>query len=239
MPVDLQSFLWSVLGVGGGAAAVAYFLFKKLGESWLDAKFSERLEAFRHEKAAELERLRAEIDGSLRAKVRHQEREFTVLSDCWDLMNVAFGATQSYISPFQQYQDIGRMSADMRREYLGRIEMLESQRNEILSSSDPTKEFVQVYKLIKNNAANNAIAEFNNCVYRNEIFIDFEIAEYFKSIIKSLRSAVMNKELSSELKEHKLGTEAWQEIENVIHPKILEITSKLRSRIGSYGSNHP
>ena len=234
MFIDLRDLLWSVIAVGGGGALVAFLLFRKLGESWLDSKFSERLEAFRHAKAAELERLRAEVDGSLRAKVRHQEREFLVLSDCWDLMNVAFGSTQGFVSPMQSYQDVGKMSADMRREYVSKLDVLSSQKAEILTSADPTKEFVRISSLLKNNSANNAVIDFNNYVYRNEIFLDEEITEDFKSVVKSLRSAVLNKQLASELKEFKMGAEAWQDLENNTHPMILKIAAKLRSRIGSY-----
>lgn len=234
MPIDLSSLFWNLVAAGGGGALVAFLLFRKLGEAWLDSKFSERLEAFRHAKAAELERLRAEVDGSLRAKVRHQEREFLVLSECWDLMNVAFGSTQGFVSPMQSYQDVGKMSADMRREYVNKLDVLDSQKSEILSSADPTEEFIRVMTLIKNNAATNAVVSFSNHVYRNEIFMDEEIAEDFKAVIKSLRSAITNKELSSELKEFKMSAEAWQELENVTHPTVLSIASKLRSRIGNY-----
>ena len=234
LPVELTDLLWNVVAAGGGGAVIAVLVFRKLGESWLDSKFSERLEAFRHAKAAELERLRAEVDGSLRAKVRHQEREFLVLSDCWDLMNVAFGSTQGFVSPMQSYQDVGKMSADMRREYVGKLDVLDTQKSEILTSADPTKEFIRVSTLMKNNAANNAVIDFNNYVYRNEIFMDEEIAEDFKSVVKSLRSALTNKELASELREFKMGAEAWQELENTTHPMILKISAKLRSRIGSY-----
>lgn len=231
MPFDLQGFVWSVLGAGGGAAVIAYLLFKQLGESWLDARFSERLEAFRHEKAAELEKLRAEIDGTLRAKIRHQEKEFIVLSECWDLMNVAFGAAHSLISPLQQYQDVGRMSDEMCREYLDGIEMLESQRIEILQSSNRMREFTRVYDYVKLNRANSAVMEFNNCIFRNEIFIDDDITTDFTSMVRSLRSAIDDKALSRHLNDPGLGSKAWQEIEDVASPKIIEIAAKLRSRI--------
>lgn len=234
VPIELRDLLWNVFAAGGGGALIAFLLFRKLGESWLDKKFSEGLEAFRHAKAAELEKLRAEVDGSLRAKVRLQEREFLVLSDCWDLMNVAFGLTQSFVSPMQSYQDLEKMSPEMRREYVNKLDVLESQKSEILTSANPTKEFIRISTLIKKRSANNAVIEFSNYVYRNEIFLDEEIAEDFKSVSKSLHSAVRNMELPSELKETRMLAEPWEGLENNTHPMILKITAKLRSRIGSH-----
>lgn len=31
---------------GGGSAVVAYYIFRHLGKSWIDARFAERLELF-------------------------------------------------------------------------------------------------------------------------------------------------------------------------------------------------
>jgi protein-S-isoprenylcysteine O-methyltransferase Ste14 len=38
----------TVIAVGGGAAAIAFALFRIFGEKWLSAKFNERLEAYKH-----------------------------------------------------------------------------------------------------------------------------------------------------------------------------------------------
>jgi hypothetical protein len=50
MPPEIQSVIstlmaWiaALLVAGGGLTAVAFLLFKTLGEKWLDAKFEERL----------------------------------------------------------------------------------------------------------------------------------------------------------------------------------------------------
>ena len=236
MATNLEDLFWSIVGAGGGGGLIAYLLFKKLGESWLDAKFSEKLEAFRHDKAKELERLRADIDGSLRAKVRHQEKEFLVLSECWSLMNVAYGSAHSFVSVFQQYEDISQMTADLRREYVDKMDILPAQKNEILTDANPTNEYIRIAGMIQNNAANKAIVEFNNCVYRDEIFLDEEISDEFKSIIRSLQSAVLNKQLARENQIHALGTEAWKELQDQCHPKIAEVARKLRERIGRYGN---
>ena len=47
-PVDqVLRFLGEVVLYGGGSAAVAFLLFQYLGKGWIDARFAERLEAFK------------------------------------------------------------------------------------------------------------------------------------------------------------------------------------------------
>ena len=44
------------------AAAAAYAAFQFLGKPWLDARFAERLEKFKHDQNQEIERLRYRIN---------------------------------------------------------------------------------------------------------------------------------------------------------------------------------
>ncbi len=230
----LLNLILNVLLAGGGATIVSYQIFKALGSSWLENKFAEKLEAFRHEKAKEIEKLRGDIDGSLRAKVRHQDKEFLVISECWHLLNVAYGATFSSASSLQQYEDISRMSSELRREFVSKLDILDSQKNEILTDDNPREAYVRTMGLIRYNAANRATVEFNNCVFRGEIFLDDEISEDFKEIIKLLQSIVISKSLALEEKDFKLGSEAWDKLQNQCHPKIADLTKKLRGRIGRH-----
>jgi len=49
-----------MIAYGGGSAAVAYMLFRFLGKSWIENKFTHGLEEFRHQQALEIHRLRIE-----------------------------------------------------------------------------------------------------------------------------------------------------------------------------------
>ena len=59
---EVGKVLFEILAVGGGASAIAYGFFKLLGEKWLEAKFSERLEKLKHEQERELEMHRLQIN---------------------------------------------------------------------------------------------------------------------------------------------------------------------------------
>jgi len=76
-------FFGEVILYGGGSAAVAYLLFRHLGQGWIEARFAERLEAFKHEQAKELQRLKVEVESLLSGALKIQDREFAVLPEAW------------------------------------------------------------------------------------------------------------------------------------------------------------
>ena len=59
---EVLSALGQMFVAGGGGAAVAFFLFRFLGQSWMETKFQKNLESFRNEKAKDYERFRSELD---------------------------------------------------------------------------------------------------------------------------------------------------------------------------------
>jgi hypothetical protein len=63
--LNIISSIWTAFGViavaGGGLVAIAYGIFKFLGDKWLNAKFEERLTAYKHEQQKELEELRSKL----------------------------------------------------------------------------------------------------------------------------------------------------------------------------------
>jgi hypothetical protein len=58
----LVAAIGTLVLAGGGISAIAYGLFRFFGERWLNAKFEERLAAYKHAQQKELEHLRLEIN---------------------------------------------------------------------------------------------------------------------------------------------------------------------------------
>ena len=75
--------------------------FGSLGRGWLEAQFSRQLEAFRHDKAKEIEHFRAEIDGELKARIRLQEKQFEAILRTWESLKTAQENLLCSISPLQ------------------------------------------------------------------------------------------------------------------------------------------
>jgi hypothetical protein len=77
----------AVLGLSGitigSAVAVAYGLFKWLGEKWIDQKFEKQMESYKTEQSRELERLRHRIIAVFDRTIRLHGKEYEVLPDLW------------------------------------------------------------------------------------------------------------------------------------------------------------
>jgi hypothetical protein len=55
-------FIGKVIAIGGSSAIIAYGIFTLVGRKWLETKFAERLEAYKHEQTKELEEIRYRIN---------------------------------------------------------------------------------------------------------------------------------------------------------------------------------
>jgi len=79
----MSEIIWSIIGysiLGGlGVSAGVYWLFKTVVDKWLTAKFSERLENFKHEQTKELENLRFEINALMDRTIKLHQNEFKIL----------------------------------------------------------------------------------------------------------------------------------------------------------------
>jgi hypothetical protein len=71
-----------MLGLGITATAMvaaAYAFFQFLGRRWLEARFAERLEKFKHDQNQEIERLRYRINALMDRTTKLHQHEFEVL----------------------------------------------------------------------------------------------------------------------------------------------------------------
>lgn len=232
MQVDIANVVLNILLASGGATIVAYQVFKMLGSSWLENKFGEKLEAFRHEKAKELEKLRADIDGSLRARLRLQERQFESVVSIWDDLKSAQEKLAILLSPLQSYSDIRRMDDEARSEYIQSFDLQEWQKREILSSEDIQKSFSSMIDHRKFVEAVNAFNAFDRATRSSEIFFSEEAFLKLRLITVSMHSALVDKELSLNDSDRKLSLSAWETYEKDCIPKISEFASFARKFLG-------
>jgi len=94
--------LKTILSLFGGLTAVvlavtgaAYWLFQTFSQKWLETRFSERLEAYRHELSTLLDRA-----------TRLHAQEFEVLPNIWEKLSKAMGGAMGILSPLQLSGDI-------------------------------------------------------------------------------------------------------------------------------------
>jgi hypothetical protein len=58
----IASDIGAIIAYGGVAAGVAFALFRFLGQKWIDGKFAEKLEAYKHAQNKEIEDIRFKIN---------------------------------------------------------------------------------------------------------------------------------------------------------------------------------
>lgn len=228
---DFLNLLIKVFAVGGGGAVVAFGFFQFLGARWLENRFEQRLESLRHEHAKELQSLRIEIDTALQGRLRIQEKELEVLTTCWDLMNNALGAAQDYVSLFQSYPDISRMSDTAKNEYLATLEIFEFQRREIIESHQPNETLKKYIELRKRNTAGEAHSKFHNYLKRHEIFIDERIWKELLAVANELKDALISRDISQDYGDHDGWRKSWNKVQESCGPRVSKISEDLRWHI--------
>src|SRR6266850_6530058 len=111
--MDFIANLLATIGaivIGAGAVgAFAWWLFRLFSEKWLNAKFEERLAAYKHEQQKELEHLKFSINAQMDRATKLHQKEFEALPEAWARLMRAHGLTMSVVSRFQSTPDLNAM----------------------------------------------------------------------------------------------------------------------------------
>lgn len=235
-PIDqVLRFFGEVVVYGGGSAAVAFLLFKHLGKGWIDARFAERLEAFKHDQAKELQRLKVEVESLLSGALKIQEREFTVLPEAWQKLNEAYSLTGWIVSPLQQYPDVGRMADDQLEEFLNSGELLESQRRRVRESHDRDKTYQEAIFWHRLGRAKKAVGELQNYTVSHGLFLPPPLKQQFAEMRPILWESLTSLEVGREATDYKMQTDAWTQLQAKGTPLHDAIEKSIERRLHSHG----
>ena len=195
-----MEIIFSIVGklivTGGGLVAISYGLFKYLGQKWLDEKFSERLEAYKHEQQKEIERLRFKINALLDRATKFHQREYEVLPEAWSLLNDAFWKASYFLHPFQQYPDLDRMTPTQLDEFLAKTSFSNWEIEELKTSTKKSDYYI---KRIFWHTIQDVKTSARDChVYlaKNGIFIQPNIREKLLEIDDAIWKALNQREIS-------------------------------------------
>lgn len=233
---QVLKFLGEVVLYGGGSAAVAYILFQYLGKGWIDARFSERLEAFKHAQAKELQRLKIEVESLLSGALKLQEREFTVLPEAWHKLNDAYSLTGWVVSPVQQFPAVGRMADDEFEEFLASSELHESQKARVrgAESRERDKMYQEVIFWHRLGKAKNAVGELQNYSVSHGLFLPPPLKQHFADMLPILWGALTAKEVGHDADDYKMQSEGWKELQAKGEPLHQLIEKAIESRLHSH-----
>ena len=237
-PIDqVLRYLGEVVLYGGGSAAVAFLLFQYLGKGWIDARFHERLEAFKHEQAKELQRLKVEVDALLSGALKIQEREFTVLPEAWQKLSDTYSTTGWAISPMQQYAAVGRMADDELDEFLSKSELLDSQKARVRTASERTRDktFQEITSLYRLSRASTAVGELQNYIASQGLFLPPALKTQFQQLQPILWSALTKVRVGREAEDYKMQQQGWEELQQKAEPIHKAIELAISERLHSHG----
>lgn len=231
----ILQFIGKVIAQAGVAAVIAYLLFRYLGKKWIENKFSQSLEMFKHNQALELQRLRIEIDSTLSGVIKMQEKEFEVLPEAWHKLDAAYRHVSSLVSPLNIYPDLDKYHKDELEEFLKNSDILESQRNKIIKSGSPSKEYQEVIFWHQLSIVKKFCYEFNSYATQKGIFLPDIIKYKLDKISKEFWETLSHKEVGKEAKDYKMQTDAWHKVVEVIEPLYKEIELEIHARLNSHG----
>jgi hypothetical protein len=223
--------------VGGGAAAVAFALFRFLGQTWIESKFAERLEAFKHQQALELQRLRIEIESMLSGALKLQGLEFEVLPEAWNRLDEAFGRSRYITAALQQYEGVERATNSELEEVIKKTlpDLIASQRAELLAATPPHRQALY-QKLIgwrRYKFAVTAANELDAYVASKGLFLPPPLKGQFQEIVPIIRRCLISVETSMEFSDYKMRREAGEELSKG-EPLVKEIEKQIERRLQSH-----
>jgi hypothetical protein len=236
-PLDqVLGFLGKVVLFGGGVVSMAFVVFRYLGKSWIDAQFSQGLEAFKHEQAKEIQRMKITVDSMLSGALKIQEREFTVLPEAWHKLNEAYSLTGWVVSPFQQYPDVGRMAEDELTEYLATSDLRESQRTRVRNARDRNQTYQDAifwHRLLR---AKTAVGELGNYTLSHGLFLPRPLKQKFSEMRPILWSSLTALEVGHETKDFQMQSKAWTDLQQQGEPLHKAIEEAIEQRLHSHAS---
>lgn len=234
MEDQLGKFIFELLAYGGGSTALAYLIFKTLGDRWLDNKFKERLKLVEHGYSVELSKLKQRLDTAANGLNRIHQKEFEVLPEAWGLLDEAMGTLKWVVSPMQSYPDVSRMGEEDWSDFIEGLEAFGKANKRYLfgvHTENRQREYNRLYDAHKNRLAEKAIRDFHVYATRHSIFLPEELRVQFDAIKSLLWSASVAKSVGSQAADWKLQQEGWKKLEEQAEPLFDEIRKAIQVRI--------
>ena len=229
--IQVGSFLTQVLTIGGGAAAIAYFLFVKLGEKWMEERFSRRLEAYKAEQVRELESYKYEINSLFNRITKIHDKEIEVLPNAWQKLQEALAEIQSLTAPLQSYPNLDFYSPAQLEEFLSGSKLRESHREEIRDAKKKTESYQKINFWYRLTDAYKAFQDFHNYVRYNRIFLHADLFSRFKQIDDLLYHSLVDSEVGKEAEEYKMIRDAYKRTKEEVEPLVDEIEKLVQQRL--------
>jgi hypothetical protein len=229
----VHTFLLNLIAYGGGSAAVAYLIFRFLGEKWIENKFERQLEADRHVHAKELQDLKKNLDSELNRALKIQEKEFDVLSESWEKLKIAENSMGVAFSMIREGINLDAMSEKEIESLLSNFGMMETHKKQIKESENKSKLYSQIIVRYELSDALKTFHDFLSYVRKNSIFIRPHLEALFLQIEEKMREAISLKkteQIMSGTQDYvNLAYQAFKKLDGEISPLIEKLKNEIRA----------
>ena len=230
MDLFFQS-LGQLLLYGGGAVAIAYGAFRLLATKWLDSKFAQQLEAFKHAQAQELKELEFRINALFDRRKRLHDREYEVVPEAWAKLNDAYWKAMAVVSPFQSYPDLERMSDPHLKAFVATCRLNDWEKQELLAAPKKNEYYQQHIFWHDIGAAKSATRECHVYLSKNGIFLSSDLKAKFQGIDDLVWSGLTDRETSEMVKPHVERSAAIDSLRNEGEGRLRELETVIQGRL--------
>lgn len=227
----ILSFIGKVVAYGGGGAAVAYTVFIFFGKKWLENKFAQKLQEYKHAQSKEIEELKFRINSLFSRVSRIHEKEIEILPEAWYKLNDTLSSLRRLVSLLQTYPDINSMSPDRLNEFISESELPGSQKKELLDSADKNKYYQDVIFFHELKAAKQVFFDFHYYIENNRVFLSSDLKEQFGKIDDLIWEALVNRETAKQTDDHKMWLKSFRIATNDIIPIKQTIEDLVQKRL--------
>jgi hypothetical protein len=176
---------WNVLGIVGvllaGAVTLSFLAFRFFSAKWLDTKFSERLESYKHAQQRELEALRFKINGLIDRASKIYGKEYEHLPNLWFELNTAYRSARYLLGGLRQFPDLDTMTPDQLEQFLDRSDLEEWQKTELKAASRKTTYWSRCQDFRAFNKAVEDHVEFRASLSKYAIFFSEDMRSDFEN----------------------------------------------------------
>lgn len=228
---QIVQFIGKAIAYLGGAAIVSYAIFTFLAKKWIESKFAERLETYKHELNKELDQARYRINALFSRVTKIHEKEFEVLPEAWHKMQDALGRISHFTSLFQQYPDLNQMSQPALEEFLEKSRLHKCEKQELLQASDKVSYYEDKIFWHELRDVEEAFWNFHNYIIKNKIFLSPDLQEQFTKIDDVMWSAIVERKVGHEANDREMWDKAYNKIKQDINPIRNIIENLVQTRL--------
>lgn len=195
------------------AGGTAFGLFRYLGDKWIEARFSESLELFKHQQQKELENLRLKINSALDRAVKLHASEFEALPSVWEKLSQSFNEISAFTSPLQSYPDLNRATKEELEHLLSKQDFAEFQKGEIRESEDKNSVYQKMIFWVNFKKVNATRFVFDDELVKKGIFIREDIRVKIDELSDMMWNALLEKRMEQEHPDPRAGR--WEKCEKL------------------------